>query len=165
MVVVAAVSIGGFHLLEHVVQVLQRHAFAIPNGNGLAGSIADIEPVHFIYNTAYLVLVIATVMNLDRRSLDRNPLAKSLLFGVIVLQGWHVFEHAVKMFQFIQLGGQNGVGGVFGIGPGALLPLAPIPLLHLAYNLLVYLPFVLAVVLLKREARWRGSRPLSKYAG
>ena len=50
-VFVALVLLQGFHQVEHVVQVVQRFALGVPDGNGLIGSLADIEPVHFIYNS------------------------------------------------------------------------------------------------------------------
>lgn len=158
MLVLAAVMIGGFHLLEHVIQVLQRYFFSMPTGNGIAGSIADIEPVHLAYNVAYLALIVGTALTIERRILSRNPVAKTLLYGVVGLQTWHVLEHVVKMAQYVQLGGLNGVGGVFGIGPGAFVPLFPIPLLHFGYNLAVYLPFLFSAVILTRDSGMRLAR-------
>ncbi len=158
---VAAVVVGGFHLLEHVIQVSQRYLFGIASGNGLAGSIADIEPVHFIYNFLYLGLVIGAVLAIQPQALARSTAARRLLTTVVVLQIWHVFEHVVKMIQYVQFGGVNGVGGVFGSGPGGILPLAPIPLLHLGYNLAVYVPFVAALMFLRPPGRMGAPRARS----
>ncbi len=46
-VFLALVLLQGFHELEHVTQVLQRYLLGIPDGNGLLGSLADVEPLHF----------------------------------------------------------------------------------------------------------------------
>lgn len=52
----ALVLVQGFHEIEHLVQVAQRMALGIPDGNGVLGSVIDIEPLHFGYNTIYLTL-------------------------------------------------------------------------------------------------------------
>src|SRR4029453_17507607 len=63
-------GIQGFHLLEHVVQVVQRYSLGIANGNGLVGSVADTEPVHLVYNAAYFGLLVAAYLTLG---LHRTP--------------------------------------------------------------------------------------------
>jgi len=77
----------------------------------------------------------------------KTPVA-TLTF-TLLFQAFHVLEHVIKMVQYIQLGFQNGTGGILGMGPGGLAPLFPIPLLHLAYNAITYFPSVLAFTLLR----------------
>ena len=154
----ALLAVQGFHLVEHITQVIQRYFLAIPNGSGILGSVADIEPVHFIYNAGYLGLLAATYFMLG---LGRNGAhevgrpAFALLTFTLAFQAFHVLEHVFKMIQYYQFGFQNGTGGIFGIGQGGLAPLFPIPLLHLGYNAVGYLPAVLAFALLVHRGSFR----------
>jgi hypothetical protein len=150
---VILLAIQGFHLVEHVTQVVQRYLLGIPNGAGILGSVADIEPVHFLYNAGYfaLLVLVCVQLGLVRDGPDRvGRLVFALLVFTLLFQGYHVVEHVAKLIQYLQLGMQNGTGGILGTGPGALAPLFPVPLLHLGYNLIAYLPVVLAFVLLLR---------------
>lgn len=152
-VFLALVLLQGFHELEHIVQVVQRYALGIPNGNGLVGSLADVEPVHLAYNTVYLALLVTVfvMLGLQRRGASTHgPLVVVLLTLAVGFQTWHELEHVVKLAQYLALH-VNGTGGILGQGPGALAPLFPIPLLHLAYNTVAYLPALVAFALLMRE--------------
>ena len=149
-VFLALVLIQGFHEVEHVVQVVQRFALGIPNGNGVIGSIADIEPVHFVYNSLYLGLLIAVfvLLGLHRDGPgEHGRLVTGLVTFALVFQMWHELEHVFKLTQYFALH-INGTGGILGQGPGAIAPLFPIPLLHLAYNTVAYAPAVAAFILL-----------------
>jgi hypothetical protein len=151
----ALVLVQGFHELEHVVQVLQRFAFGVPNGNGLIGSIADIEPVHFVYNSLYLGLVIAVfvLLGLHRDTANEHGrLGAGLVTFALVFQMWHELEHVFKLTQYFALH-VNGTGGILGQGPGAIAPLFPIPLLHLFYNTVAYAPALAAFIVLVRRIR------------
>lgn len=150
---VALLALQGFHVVEHVTQVVQRYALGMPDGNGIIGSVADIEPVHLVYNAAYLLLLGATyaVLREDGAGGGRR-LMFALLTFTLAFQGFHVLEHVVKMVQYLQLGFQNGTGGIFGAGHGGLAPLLPVPVLHLGYNLIGYLPAVAAFWLWRRSA-------------
>jgi len=151
-------AVQGFHLVEHITQVVQRYTLGIPNGNGILGSVADIEPVHFVYNVGYLGLLVVTYLTLGLRRDGPSRVGRSafvLLTFTLAFQGFHVLEHVFKMVQYFQLGFQNGTGGIFGIGQGGIAPLFPIPLLHLGYNAIGYLPAVLAFALLVREGSFR----------
>lgn len=159
------VLLQGFHELEHVIQVIQRSFLGIPNGNGMLGSLVDIEPLHFAYNTLYLGLLVATYVLLGLHH-DGARQYGTLVFGLltfaVVFQSWHEVEHVFKLAQFFALGWKNGTGGVFGQGPGAIFPLFPIPLLHLAYNTIAYVPALAAFVLMARRTR---PEPLPQIAG
>lgn len=153
----ALVLIQGFHEIEHVVQVAQRFALGIPNGNGVVGSLADVEPVHVAYNTLYLALLLVVYVQLGLHGPGPSPygrLVTGLLTFALAFQMWHELEHVFKLVQYVALG-VNGTGGIFGQGPGAVLPLLPIPLLHLAYNTVAYLPALAAFVLLRERTRQR----------
>lgn len=152
MVFFVLVLVQGFHEIEHVVQIVQRFALGIPDGNGLIGSLADIEPVHFVYNSLYLALLVAVfvLLGLHRDGpSEHGRLVAGLVTFALAFQMWHELEHVFKLVQYFSLH-VNGAGGIFGQGPGAIAPLFAIPLLHLAYNTVAYVPAVTAfVVLLK----------------
>lgn len=160
VVFLALLAFQGFHLVEHVTQVVQRYFLGIANGNGILGSVADIEPVHFAYNLGYLALLIAVYLLLGLARDGANRVGRPvyvLLTFTLAFQGFHVLEHVVKMAQYLQMGLQNGTGGIFGMAPGGLAPLFPVPLLHLGYNAIGYLPAVVAFVILLRQARFTPS--------
>jgi len=148
----AILGLQGFHVLEHVVQVVQRYALGISNGAGIVGSVADTEPVHVVYNAAYLTLLVAAyvALGLHRDRSRFGPAVVGLVTFAVSFQAFHFVEHAFKIVQYVQLGFQNGTGGILGAGPGGLIPLFPVPLLHLAYNTIAYIPMVLAFILLVR---------------
>ena len=62
------VLLQGVHELEHVIQVVQRSFLGIPNGNGMLGSLVDIEPLHFAYNTIAYVPALAAFTLIARRT-------------------------------------------------------------------------------------------------
>jgi len=147
------VLVQGFHEIEHVVQVVQRLALGIPNGNGVVGSLADVEPVHVAYNTMYLALLAIVYVRLGLLGSGPSPhgrLVTGLLTFALAFQMWHELEHVFKLVQYVALG-VNGTGGILGQGPGAVAPVAPIPLLHLAYNTVAYVPALAAYFLLRER--------------
>lgn len=148
------VLLQGAHQLEHIVQVVQRQFLGIPNGSGIAGSLVDIEPIHFAYNTLFLVLLAAVYLRLDLDvdgpRIHGQGVFRLLTFAV-AFQVWHEVEHVFKLAQYLELHHLNGTGGILGLGPGALRPTFPIPLLHLAYNSIAYIPTLAAFVLLVRR--------------
>src|SRR5713226_7962891 len=151
----ALVLVQGFHELEHVVQVMQRFVLGVPNGNGLIGSLADIEPVHFVCNSLYLGLLLAVrvLLGLHRdRPNEHGRLVAGLVTFALAFQMWHELEHVFKLTQYFALH-VNGTGGIFGQGPGAVALLFPIPLLHLAYNTIAYIPALAAFILLVRRLK------------
>lgn len=154
-VFLALVLFQGVHEMEHVVQVVQRSFLGILNGSGLLGSLVDIEPLHFAYNTFYLGLLVWTYVPLGLHRDGPGPegrLGTGLLTFALSFQMWHELEHVFKLVQYVALG-VNGTGGIFGQGPGGLFPLVPIPLLHLGYNTVAYVPALAAFVFLVRRLK------------
>ncbi len=147
----SALAIGAAHEAEHVIQVVQRYVFAVPNGNGVLGSVVDLEPLHFVYNLAYFATLVWVARAL-RTVVQRDRVVERSLELALTLQLWHVFEHYLKIAQYLALGMINGTGGFFGAGPGGLIPLLPVPALHFVYNTAVFVPLVIAFA---RNARPR----------
>jgi hypothetical protein len=63
---------------------------------------------------------------------------------------WHELEHVFKLVQYVILD-VNGTGGIFGRGPGGLVRLFPIPVLHLVYNTIAYGPALVSFAILIRR--------------
>jgi len=129
----------GIHEVEHIVQVVQRTMLGIGNGAGMLGSVFDIEPVHMVYNVAFLALLTAVYLGCRRDigAIPKNPSQVMLLLKVsFVFQIWHTIEHVVKMWQYFQLG-VNGTPGILGYW-------FPVVYLHFWYNTLLYVPIVIA---------------------
>lgn len=129
----------GIHEMEHIVQVFQRTVMGIGTGAGMLGSVFDVEPVHLVYNLAFLILLAGVWTGCRRNpaAIPRHTDRVMLLLKVsFVFQIWHTVEHAFKMYQFIQTG-LNGTPGIVGYW-------IPVVYLHLGYNTALYLPIVIA---------------------
>jgi hypothetical protein len=136
------VALQGVHEIEHVVQVVQRTVLGVGNGAGVLGSVFDIEPVHMVYNAAFLVLLGAVYVGCRRHRSAipaRGALVLSLLGLAVALQSYHTVEHVVKMWQYVATG-LNGTPGILGHW-------IPVVYLHFAYNTLIYLPVLAAFFL------------------
>ena len=142
LLMLETVLLQGFHEIEHVVQVFQRTVLGIGSGAGLLGSVFDVEPVHMVYNAAFLGLlglVFAGCVG-DRAAVPtRRTLVLRLLGGALAFQAFHTVEHVVKMVQYVQLG-MNGTPGIFGYW-------VPVVYLHLGYNTLALAPVLAAFFL------------------
>src|SRR3954451_937326 len=82
----------GFHEMEHIVQVYQRAVLGIGNGAGMLGSVFDVEPVHMVYNLAFLVLLGGVWIGCrrDPRAIPAKPEQVMLLLKAsFVFQIWH----------------------------------------------------------------------------
>lgn len=93
------------HHLEHVAQVMQvlglgRHP---AHARGLLGAHTDLEWVHAAYNWALEAFLVGLLLLALRwrvwTSLDR--LGRMALLSVVALQGFHAFEHGLKMAQYL----------------------------------------------------------------
>ena len=87
-------------------------------------------------------------LNLHRRPGRRSRAVWWWMVIGIVLQGYHVTEHVVKLGQATQLDIWNGTGGIFGDGPGGWYPLMNAQKLHLIYNTIVTIPPLVAFLIL-----------------
>jgi hypothetical protein len=136
------ILLQGFHEIEHIVQVFQRTVLGIGKGAGVLGSVFDVEPVHMIYNLAFLLLLGGVYLGCrrDRSVIPAHPGAVMKLLTVsLVFQGFHTVEHMVKMWQFFETG-LNGTPGIVG-------QWIPVVFLHLGYNTALYVPVVIAFFL------------------
>ena len=136
------VVLQGIHEVEHIVQVFQRTVLGIAKGAGMLGSAFDIEPVHMVYNLAFLALLGAVYIGCrrDLSIIPKNADKVMMLLTVsFFFQGFHTVEHVVKMWQYFETG-VNGTPGIFGYW-------IPVVYLHLGYNTALYVPVVIAFFL------------------
>jgi hypothetical protein len=123
------------------VQVLQRFVLGIPHGNPIVGQAVDMEPLHFLYNLVLLASLGVLWWAADLRHLrgrDWGTVAFLLIAFATLAQSWHMVEHVVKLLQYLATG-KNDTPGILGAAFN-------LPLLHLAYNILVYVPLLAAFV-------------------
>ena len=141
LLLLEALVVQGVHEVEHVVQVIQRSWLDIKNGSGVFGSLFDLEPVHLVYNAAFLGLL--TLAYVGCRQAGAVPRRRDLVLGLLGLavlaQSYHLVEHVVKMAQFLE-SGRNGT-------PGLLGHWLPVVWLHFGINSLIYLPVAATVFL------------------
>ena len=130
------------HMAEHAVQAAQIYALgnAIPDSRGIAGQwfpwLARSEALHYfyaIYSLTGLVLLLPAFQGQ----------ARLWWSAALVIQFWHHLEHVLLLFQRVT--------GDFFFGepvPTSIVQLVvPRVELHLAYNTLVFVPMVIALVL------------------
>ena len=128
------------HMLEHVIQVLQKFVLGSSKAHGLIGQL-DIEQVHFGFNTVYYALLLPLVWGwfTYRQEIGllfrRWTVLTTVFLATLLIQSYHQVEHSGKLVQFIN----TNMHGTLGI-LGAHFDLV---LLHFTINALVYLPLII----------------------
>jgi hypothetical protein len=129
------------HMAEHVAQAIQIYALgnAIPDSRGIAGQwfpwLAKSESLHYfyaIYTLTGLVLLLPAFQGQ----------ARFWWSAALAVQFWHHLEHVLLLFQRVT--------GEFLFGeavPTSLVQVfVPRVELHLTYNLLVFVPMIIALI-------------------
>lgn len=139
-VILVFLFIQTFHMLEHVIQLVRVHGQGVPGRGGLAGQVVDNEWAHFAYNAVVLAGMIAIGWFRSRGWRPaRTSWGDRLLVGTVILQGYHLVEHSMKLVQHIA----NGVK----VAPGILGNQFDLVYLHFGINAAVYLGFACAVLM------------------
>src|SRR5437870_4471010 len=141
VILTLAVAVQSFHMLKHIVQVVEKFILQLPVAHGILGASLDFEPVHFTFNILYLGLVAAVWISFTKTPIRKMNLIYGLLTFVLVFQSWHFIEHAVKLEQHF-------VNGCISC-PGILGYYFDPILLHFAYNTIVYVPLIVVFVILQ----------------
>ena len=149
---VGVVVVQGFHVMEHVIQLAQVYLFAIPDDNalGLLGYVFQFqgteEWLHLVFNVTYLSALYLLFVPLRRLVPERVPFWAfwSFALGGVLLESWHVMEHAVIISNVLA----NGGCPCPGIGDVALGTTDTI--LHFFYNALTYAAILAAFVYVRR---------------
>lgn len=135
------IAIQGFHVIEHIVLVVQVQALGLglDEAHGLLGARVNFEWLHFSYNLSFLA-TLALLLAYGRRwsgapSTPTNA-ATLALAGAVGLQTYHVMEHTIRMVQYYTTDCSPCVGLI-----GQVVPFIwP----HLFFGLFAYLPLVAA---------------------
>jgi len=101
--------VQGFHVIEHVVVVVQVEALETPiaQSQGLLGAQVNFEWLHLAYNTTFLAtLVLLLGYGLRHRTgaLAGAGLATAALAGGVAMQSYHVGEHILRIIQYLNTG-------------------------------------------------------------
>ncbi len=136
-ILVAAVLLQGFHVLEHSAQVFEAFIMHQSPAHGLLGQLLDREWMHFVYNTVLLSMMVVLFVGMSRPHLAAaSPFVYTFFLAGMLLQSYHVVEHSVKLRQYLTTGIEP--------APGILGKLFDLVWLHFWINLLVYLPILAA---------------------
>ena len=134
------------HWTEHLFQAAQIWILGMPRPQAL-GALGYVFPwlvksevMHFTY-----ALLMFGGLVLLRPGFPGK--AKTWWTASLVIQGWHLFEHSLLLIQATV--GQNLFGSP--VPTSVLQQFVPRPELHLFYNLIVFIPMVVAV--------WLHTRP------
>ena len=138
VVIMTAVVVQSFHMVEHVSQIIQKFVLKLPVAHGVLGEFLDLEPVHFTYNLTYLILIILIWQSFRRTRNERKRLY-GLVFFALAFQSWHFIEHTVKLEQYFVEGCVSCLG--------ILGSFADLVILHFAYNLIAFIPIILVFVI------------------
>ncbi len=138
VVYLALVLVSTGHLLEHILAMMQEYVWYLPPW-GLIGQVADREWLHVVYNLPpYLALLFAYVIIRKRISeAHRIDRGLSWLAAFFWIQGYHLIEHVVKMYQYLTTGIEPALGIL-----GNWINLVP---LHFT---LVFITYILMVIVL-----------------
>jgi hypothetical protein len=101
--------VQGFHVIEHVVVVVQVEALGRPvaQSQGLLGARVDFEWLHLAYNTTFLatmVLLLGYGLRHRTGSLASAGPATAVLAGGVAMQSYHVGEHILRIIQYLNTG-------------------------------------------------------------
>jgi len=150
-VCIGSLAVQSFHMLEHVVQVLQKFVWNVP-AHGLLGEAFDREWVHMAYNGTLEALFLVMLVGYGLWSRDAlrafpggRPWGLYTFWALIGFQGYHTAEHVVKMYQYLATGVSD--------TPGLLGQIFPTILVHFAFNVIVLLMMVMASVGLRMTQR------------
>lgn len=136
-------SIQAFHMVEHVLQILQKYVFQLASYPGLLGRNFDIEPLHFTYNLIFLALIFLGFRYMRISGYETSKFLKGTVLFVLVFQSWHFFEHSVKLYQHFTHGcaSCSGIIGMF----------VDVVALHFIYNLVVFSSIVVVTAIVARD--------------
>jgi hypothetical protein len=134
---VLTVASQGFHMVEHIAQVMQKFVFHITPAHELIGQL-DLEQVHFAFNLFYLSTLVAVTMGWfyygSQVSQKWKAFGIALVFTVLV-QSYHMAEHTAKLIQFIETMMQ-GTPGILGAHFDGVI-------FHAAMNTAVFVPVLI----------------------
>lgn len=136
-----------FHMAEHWVQVYRVYSDGVPSRGSLVGSLVDTEWVHLVYNAAVLGFLGLVLSARLRGWMAASPSrwADAILTSAVVIQGYHLVEHSLKVYQHVTTGAK--------VNPGIVGRHIDLVWFHFGINLAVYVGFAAACFAYLRLAR------------
>lgn len=98
-----AVAVQFLHQLEHLLQIVQKEVWHWDTYPGLLGAIFDFEWVHFLYNSALFLSVLAVLVTFLKNPgmWRRSRVGLFALVFAVVFQAYHLFEHSFRIVQYL----------------------------------------------------------------
>lgn len=120
------------HFAEHILQMVQVYLWHV-NPWGIIGQIADREWLHIWYNLpSYLVILwIYFAIRKNVPDFYRVDVSMKALTLFVWIQGYHLLEHTVKIYQYFTTGIEPASGIL-----GNVVPLVP---LHFMLVIVTYM--------------------------
>lgn len=139
------------HLAEHVLQIFQFYVWQVKPW-GLIGQVADREWLHVWYNLPSYLIIVFLYLVIRKNVPNLYQVDKSMKALTVFwwLQGYHLLEHIVKIYQYFTTGIEPAPGIL-----GNFVPLVP---LHFT---LVVTTYVLTIVVLF-QSPFMGYKALSR---
>ena len=140
-----------FHYTEHVAQVYQHWLKGLPiKESGGILYFLNLEWNHLIFNDIYLILLIlafVAYVSLIKKDPSLSSSLRSALFFIgatLVIQGYHVIEHIIRVGMHINTGCEP--------CPGILGKFVDGIYLHFTFNTIVFLlPLIAIAMVLRRK--------------
>lgn len=126
------------HLAEHILQMFQFYVWHVKPW-GLIGQIADREWLHVWYNLPSYLVVLFLYLTIRKNIPDFYKTDKSTkaLTLFLWIQGYHLLEHTVKIYQYFTTGIEPAPGIL-----GNAVPLVP---LHFTLVIVTYILTMIAL--------------------
>lgn len=113
-----ALVVQGVHQAEYLVQLFERFVLEAPEVKGILGHFFDLDLLHFAYNllffwTLFLVYRLSGAHQPDRW--ERGMPSWWLLSIGLALQGYHLVEQVIRVWQLIDFGraDSSGISGLW----------------------------------------------------
>ena len=98
-----------FHQLEHAIETVQLNILHHNSSNTLINGV-DFEYVHFGANALLLYGLFAVVIGAGKRTRAwlkvAHPWGWAAMVTALVVQTYHVFDHTVRLLEYLQSGGK-----------------------------------------------------------
>ena len=102
-----------FHQLEHTIETVQLNILHHHEAHTLINGV-DFEYVHFGANAVLLYGLFAVVIGAGRRAREwlraAHPWGWAAMVTALVVQTYHVFDHTVRLIEYVQSGGKTPEG-------------------------------------------------------
>lgn len=120
-VYLALIVVATAHFAEHILQIFQFYVWHVKPW-GLIGQVADREWLHVWYNLPFYLIMFSLYLAVRKKAPEAFPHDKGMktLAVFLWIQGYHLLEHVVKIYQYVTTGIEPApgiLGSVVGLVP------------------------------------------------